>query len=214
MQAEGVIRFDLRFSAAAPLAVDLGDLNRWRGILRRHGLIGQEPGRYGGYGFGNVSQRLAPFTADCGNRVFVISGTQTAGLEQLDNRHYALVSGWDIGRNRVIASGPVKPSSESLTHAMIYDLDDTLRAVLHVHSPHIWNAAAELDIPITNSSAEYGTAAMAAEVRRLFEQTTVRQTGIFAMGGHEDGVVSFARDVEQAGQVLLNALNESPQTAQ
>ncbi|MGB5439329.1 MAG: class II aldolase/adducin family protein [Gammaproteobacteria bacterium] len=213
MQAEGVIRFDLRFSAAAPLAVDLGDLNRWRGILRRRGLIGQEPGRYGGYGFGNVSQRLTPFTAERGKRAFVISGTQTAALEKLDNRHYALVSGWDIGRNRVLASGPVKPSSESLTHAMIYDLDDTLRAVLHVHSPHIWKAAADLDIPLTDSSAEYGTAAMAVEVRRLFEQTTVRQTGIFAMGGHEDGVVSFARDVEQAGQVLLNALNESRHTA-
>ena len=165
------------------------------------------PGRYGGYGFGNVSQRIAPFDAARGNRVFVISGTQTGGLEELDNRHYALVSAWDIGRNRVIARGPVKPSSESLTHAMIYDLDDTVRAVLHVHSPDIWKAAADLGIPLTDTAVEYGTAAMAAEVMRLFEQTTVRQTGIFAMGGHEDGVVSFAQDVEQAGQILLQALD-------
>jgi len=214
MQEEGVIKFDLQFSPAEPVAMSsLQELNKWRSIFWRHRLIGQDPGRYEGYGFGNVSQRIGPFDTECGKREFVISGTQTGELEELDNNHYAIVSGWDTAHNQVIASGPVEPSSESLTHAMIYDLDDEARVVLHVHSPDIWKSAAAQNIPLTGASIEYGTPAMAQEVRRLFNETSVRQSGIFAMGGHEDGVVSFGHTVEQAAHVLLRALNESRDVA-
>lgn len=213
MQEEGIIKFELQFSATEPVSMDrLHELNTWRSILWKHRLIGQDPARYGGYGFGNVSQRIAPFDAGCGKRAFVISGTQTGELEELDNSHYATVSAYDIGLNQVTAAGPVKPSSESLTHAMIYDLDDEVHAVLHVHSPDIWKTAAACSIPVTAASVEYGTPAMAEEVRRLFNETNVRQAGIFTMGGHEDGVVSFGPGVAQAGNILLRALNESRQS--
>jgi len=175
MQEEGVIKFDLQFTPADPVSPNsLQELNRWRTILWKHKLIGQDPDRYEGYGFGNVSQRIAPFDAECGKRSFVISGTQTGKLEELDNSHYALVCTWDTAHNQVTASGPVKPSSESLTHAMIYDLDKDLRAVLHVHSPDIWKAAENRKIPLTDALVEYGTPAMAQEVRRLFNETSVR----------------------------------------
>ena len=184
-------------------------LNKWRSILWKHKLIGQDPDRYEGYGFGNVSQRVAPFDEKRGKRSFVISGTQTGELEELDNNHYALVSAYDTRNNQVIASGTVKPSSEALTHAMIYDLDDKIQAVLHVHSQGIWNTAAAQGIPVTQASIEYGTPEMALEVRRLFTETNLRQSRIFSMGGHEDGIVSFGNNVEQAGQVLLQALTAS-----
>jgi hypothetical protein len=206
-EEEGAIKFDLQFNAAEPVSMEiLYELNKWRSILWKHKLIGQDPGRYEGYGFGNVSQRIAPFDAECGKRAFVISGTQTGELEELDNNHYAIVTAWDTAHNQVIASGPVKPSSESLTHAMIYNLDNELRAVLHVHSPDIWKTAADHGIPVTDASIEYGTPEMALEVHRLFTETNVRQSRIFSMGGHEDGIVSFGHNVEQAGQALLQAL--------
>ena len=206
-QAEGVIKFDLQFTPADPVSPgSLQELNRWRSILWKHKLIGQDPDRYEGYGFGNVSQRIAPFEEKCGMRVFVISGTQTGEREELDTSLYAIVNSWDTAHNQVTASGPVKPSSESLTHAMIYDLDNELRAVLHVHSPDIWKTAAAQGIPVTDASIEYGTPEMALEVRRLFTETNVRQSRIFSMGGHEDGIVSFGHNVEQAGQALLQAL--------
>jgi hypothetical protein len=47
---------------------------------------------------------------------------------------------------------------------------------------------------------------MAAETRRLFRDEKVRAGGIFAMGGHEDGVVAFGRTAEAAGTVLLCVL--------
>lgn len=51
-----------------------------------------------------------------------------------------------------------------------------------------------------------GTPEMAREVRRLFPHTAVRERMIFAMGGHEDGVVAFGHTSEQAGTVMLAIL--------
>jgi len=207
MKQEGIIKFDLRFTAGPPVAVaTLSELNKWRQILWQHALIGQDPARYEGYGFGNISQRNGDPDQPHGKRQFVISGTQTGHLEALDNSHYACVTAYDAATNRVVAAGPVRPSSESMTHGVIYDLDKELRAVLHVHSPDIWNSATSQGIPVTNAAVEYGTPEMSQEVERLFAQSDVRDKRIFSMGGHEDGIVAFGKTVEEAGNALLAAL--------
>ena len=210
MQQEGVIKFDLTFKdATAEPANMLTELNHWRGILWQQALIGQDPGRYEGYGFGNVSQRSGDFNAPRGKRSFIISGTQTGHVPELDNNHYAHVKTYDAATNSVTAEGPIKPSSESLTHGMIYDLDNEIHVVLHVHSPDIWLAADNLGIPVTDTAIPYGTPKMAEEVQRLFNETDVREKKIFSMGGHEDGVVSFGISAEEAGDVLLRTLDTS-----
>jgi ribulose-5-phosphate 4-epimerase/fuculose-1-phosphate aldolase len=207
MQEEGVIKFDLDFSNATPVPPEmLRELNAWRKILWQLELIGQDPQRYGGYGFGNVSQRLAPFDAAPGQRAFVISGTQTGGRATLDASAYCSVTAYDPQRNRVVAEGPVRPSSESLTHAMIYALDAGIRVILHVHSADIWQHAETLHLPVTDPTVAYGTPAMALEVERLFRETVVRKKGIFSMGGHEDGIVAFGATTEAAGRRLVSHL--------
>ncbi|MEA2079107.1 MAG: class II aldolase/adducin family protein [Pseudomonadota bacterium] len=207
MQEEGVIKFELQFSktAATPLE-NLCDLNAWRRILCQLELLGQDPARYAGYGFGNVSHRITPFDAPAGQRRFVISGTQTGALANLDGSHYALINAYDPERNRVVAEGPVKPSSESLTHAMIYDLDASVHVILHVHSPHIWRHAHAMGIPVTDETVPYGTPEMARETARLFRETDVKHKGIFSMAGHEDGVISFGKTADDAGSNVLRAL--------
>jgi len=212
MEEEGVIKFDLRFTAGPPVKKELlVELNRWRLTLWKHALVGQDPARYEGYGFGNISQRCGDPDEPRGKRKFVISGTQTGHLETLDNRHYACVTAYSAETNQVVAEGPVEPSSESMTHGVIYDLDNELYAVLHVHSPGIWQTAVAQGIPVTNPAVEYGTPEMSQEVVRLFAKSDVRRTGIFSMGGHEDGIVAFGHSVEQAGNRLLCALAESRQ---
>lgn len=207
MQQEGVIKFDLAFSSAPPVSMDsLRALNAWRRILWQLALIGQDPQRYGGYGFGNVSQRIAPFDTAPRQRAFVISGSQTGAEEVPGAEAYCTVINHDPQRNRVVAHGPIKPSSESLTHAMLYAVDDSIRVILHVHSPHIWRHAGDLGLPVTDPAVEYGTPAMALETERLFRDTAVRQLGIFSMGGHEDGIVACGVTAEQAGQRILNTL--------
>ena len=55
---------------------------QWRALLYQHKLIGQDPMRYGGYGYGNLSVRLAPYDAPPALRAFIISGSQTGELSR------------------------------------------------------------------------------------------------------------------------------------
>ncbi len=204
---EGAIKFNLQYTRAGlPGAVSLAALNRWRSTLRERSLIGQDPERYDGYGYGNISQRIDTRQSARGHRSFIISGTQTGHLDRLDRDHYTLVECYDVSSDTVVARGPVKPSSESLTHGMIYDMDEHILVVLHVHSPDIWCNATALNIPITDADIPYGTPAMAHEVERLFNDSDVRDKRIFSMGGHLDGIVSFGTTAQEAGEVLLKAL--------
>lgn len=203
-EPEGVTKFDLAYTPSAPFPRSrLRDLIAWRMILWRLMLIGQDPHRYGGVGFGNVSQRLAAR----GRAVrFAVSGTQTGALPVLAGRHFAIVTACDPERNRVEAEGPVAPSSESLTHGMLYRLDASMRFVFHVHSPDIWRQAQALNLPRTAPHVAYGTPAMAAEMKRLLRGGRLRANPILVMGGHEDGVIAFGRNADEAGTTLLKVL--------
>ncbi len=201
---EGVTKFDLVHRPSAPFPRrQLRDLIAWRMILWRLGLIGQDPARYGGVGFGNVSQRLP---ARGRATRFAVSGTQTGALPVLAARHFAVVTACYPERNRVEAEGPIAPSSESLTHGMLYALDASIRFVFHVHAPDIWRQARALKLPRTAPHVAYGTPAMAAEMRRLLRSGQLRRNPILVMGGHEDGVIGFGRSADEAGAALLGAL--------
>jgi hypothetical protein len=54
---------------------------------------------------------------------------------------------------------------------------------------------------------------MALEVRRLYRETVFPERQIFAMGGHEDGIVAIGRSAEDAGGVLLRWLARAYGTA-
>lgn len=200
-EREGVIKFDCRLTAAPALpASRLATLNGWRSLLFRLGLIGQDPARYGGVGFGNVSERLA-----AGEARFVISGTQTGAIGALAPEHYVVVTACDVRANRVIAEGPIRPSSEAMTHAVLYAADPAIAFVYHVHSPEIWRNAARLALPATHPDAAYGTPEMADEVTRLAREAPARERGVLVMTGHEDGILSFGASADAAGQCLLAA---------
>lgn len=119
MPGEGITKFNLHFSPAAPLPFDqLREINAWRRILFQLRLIGREADRYGGFAYGNISRRLAPFTGPAHKRAFLITGSQTGGLAQLGGEHFAVVLECDPEGNRIVAEGPMQPSTESITHAL------------------------------------------------------------------------------------------------
>jgi Class II Aldolase and Adducin N-terminal domain len=208
-QREGVIRFRAEHASEplpAELAAAAARLGGWRRILRGVGVLGQDPHRYGGYGFGNVSARVPPFPTPPGRRRFLVSATQTSGKEAADLADFALVERYDFAANRVGSRGSALPSSEALTHGAIYDLSSEVRAVFHVHAPELWRRAAELDLPTTSPGLREGTAELATEIRRLRPGWVLAAGGLVAMGGHEDGMIAFGRCEEEAGQRLLAAL--------
>ncbi|MCK4587957.1 MAG: class II aldolase/adducin family protein [Gammaproteobacteria bacterium] len=202
---EGIIKFQLDFSEAEPLPAEIfRELNIWRDQMFTVGLIGKDPDRYEGYSYGNVSQRLTP-----GKNAFIICGSQTGGIPLLNEQHYVTVDSCDFSNNRIEAHGPIKPSSESLTHGIIYQSDPSINFVLHVHSPEIWHLRQQLNIPCTSADAAYGTQEMVQEVRQLLGNDTVKNGHIFAMDGHEDGIVSFGTTGEIAAGVLTTLLNKA-----
>ena len=203
-EQEGVIKYRLVYRNTGPLFDhDYSDLDRWHRRFKQAGVLGQDPARYGGLGFGNLSERIDESS-------FLVSGTQTGHLDFLTPEYYALVTAVDIAANVVEARGPVKPSSESLTHAAVYALDPAIGFVFHVHSPDIWRARANLGISETAPDVAYGTPAMAMEIQRLYESGQLGSPGILAMAGHEDGIVGFGGTAGEAGESILRILCRNP----
>lgn len=212
-ESEGVIKFSceheqqaLRGSMYASLA---NELEAWRKILVQCQLIGQDPARYDGAGFGNLSGRLMPPSLPRGRRQFLISGTQTGGLAQLGLEGLCKVSSYQLCSNRVESMGLVLPSSESLTHAAIYDVSPAIRFVFHVHSPVIWKHAHARRMAVTAASVGYGTPEMAQEVQRMYLSTGLAERRVLAMGGHQDGVIGFGYHARDAGLAILDELAEA-----
>ena len=168
------------------------ELNRVRRRLRELGWIGRYPN---GIGFGNISVR--PGAGDH----FYISGTMTGGLPELTPAHYTKVVAWDFPRNWLRCEGPIQASSESMTHAAIYEEDATARAVLHIHEMALWKRLLDR-APTTRKHVEYGTPEMAAEMGRLFRETDVRERRILAMAGHEEGIFAFGPTLEEGLGIL------------
>ena len=201
-EQEGVIKYQLEYTQK-PIneKFSFSEINAWRTVIFRLGLIGQDPERYGNLGFGNISQRLNPQSSQ-----FIISGSQTGHIEHLSPEHYCLVVNADPRKNRIESRGLHKPSSESLTHASIYAQDSNIQAVIHVHSPEIWNNTAALNLPHISADIPYGTVEMATAVEQLFLSGNLQQTSLFTMRGHEDGVVSFGGNMPEAAWELIKYL--------
>ena len=204
---EGIIGFSVHQVDGSPATeAFISEINLWRSHLRALELIGQSADRYGGYSYGNISRRLPPYDAPPHARRFLITVTQSGGLDTLTAAQYAVVCETHAERNRLVVEGPGLPSSESLTHATVYAQSADLRWVMHAHSPELWTQSEALGILITRADVPYGSPAMSEEVRRLFNETDVMRKGMFSMGGHEDGIVAFGVTAEEAASVLLDSL--------
>ncbi|MFO7632280.1 MAG: class II aldolase/adducin family protein [Caldilinea sp.] len=200
---EGIIKYQCDYTPAPALpAAQISELNAWRKLMVITSLIGQDPNRYGGYGYGNISCRLDEQVRADGLHPFAITGTQTGGKADLIAEDYVVVLACHAMENRLVAEGPIKPSSEALTHGAVYALDSHILWVVHTHSPEIWHNADALGVPMT-ANVPYGTPEMAAEVKRLYAESDLPQKRIFGMTGHEDGIVTYGRTAEEAGFTML-----------
>lgn len=206
MEREGVIKFGLCHEHGDPPDTgSVAELDAWRDVLRRLGLIGRDPRRYGGLAFGNVSHRPAAAGG------FLVSASQTGGLDAPGPAGYCEVVAWDVERNTIRSRGPLSPSSESLTHGAVYAADDTVAWVFHGHAPAIWSRRDILGLPETPAGIPYGTPEMARTVATL-----VRGAGpeaVFAMAGHRDGVIAYGRDSGATGSALVRTLAAALATA-
>ena len=207
MHDEGIIKFTFQHRKC-DLSYDLfGELCyrliAWRRIMSETALVGRTPGRYGGAAYGNLSGRVTPFPGERGQRRFLITGSGTGGHACMSPLDFCIVESYNIKKNFVISRGPADPSSESMSHGTIYDLDSRIRFVFHAHSPIIWSQSSALRLPTTASGAFYGTPEMAEEIIRLFRTTDLSEMKILAMQSHEDGIIVFGSSAEEVGSTLI-----------
>jgi ribulose-5-phosphate 4-epimerase/fuculose-1-phosphate aldolase len=164
------------------------ELNRYRRKLLDLRMIGVDAR---GIGFGNLSIRNGATSR------FYITGSATGRIPELMPADYSRVVAYDFEKNWLQCEGSTVASSESLTHAAVYESDSTAGAVIHFHDVKLW-AALLGKAPTTPKKVEYGTPEMAYAVRRLFDITGVRKKKIFTMAAHEGGLVTFGRDLRSA----------------
>jgi ribulose-5-phosphate 4-epimerase/fuculose-1-phosphate aldolase len=191
---EGYIKFHCNWIFSNNIPLDkVAALNAWRQVMYDKGWIGVYPG---GIGFGNISMR-------CDGNTFLISGSATGGLPVLNESHYSLVTGYNITENSITCVGPIKASSESLTHAMIYECSPSTNAVIHIHNLDLWKKLMD-HVPTSSENVSYGTTEMAREIKRLFSETALGQEKILVMKGHREGIISFGKDLGEAGSILID----------
>lgn len=200
---EGVVQFGYTLTQSSPpftTGVDFAELQSWRHILHRLALLGQSEDVYDGFAYGNVSMRRPGMGSS-----FLISATQTGGLEHTAQSDWVLITEYDLATFQVSAVGLNPPSSESVTHAMVYAADANITCVLHAHNHDIWSHTTALDLPTTGLTTPYGSPDLALEVSRLLRDNHVRPL-VFATPGHEDGVFACGEDLATTASALIRLL--------
>ena len=196
---EGYIKYNCIWEKASPPNEEyLTEINRWRQKLFELELIGEY--RDSGIGYGNISTRHPEH-----NDQFIITATQTGGFEKLNKNHYSLVTACSIEENRVYCRGLQKASSEALTHYIIYNLNISYNAVMHIHHHKMWKQL-QFKLPTTPKNITYGTPDIAFEIKWMYDRNILKNR-IIIMAGHEDGVITFGNNMDECGDVLLHYLS-------
>ncbi len=189
---EGYLKFNCILEHSAPSGADIpNELFICRKRLKELQLIGQFPN---GIGYGNISIRRP-------DGCFYITGTRTGGIPMLDENHIVLVRKWDVNSNTVWGDGNLNASSETLTHAALYDHKPGVEGVIHIHHNRTWRKLMAQPEPHTPESIPYGTTEMAEAVGLLAENQN-GNSGYFAMGGHEDGIIAYGKTLTEAADLV------------
>jgi hypothetical protein len=168
---QGVVKFNCHWNQSGPVISDeqYEIINYWREILFNMDLIGAYEN---GVGFGNISMRIQ------GGNQFVITGSSTGEIPELEPGHYVRVNSFNIEDNAV-----------------------------HVHSIELWNELI-YKVPTTNPAMDYGTTGLAKDILRLFEDSDVIEKRIIIMSGDRAGILTFGNDMDEAVNVLMEYLRK------
>ncbi len=191
---EGVVKYSLEFieDKNAIKFEDIKELEECRERLYELELIGAYPD---GIGFGNISQLSQ-------NGGFIITSTQTGHLANLDENLYSKVDRVDIEAFTTYARGSTKPSSEAITHEAIYRLDDSIKAIIHIHNEKLWRYMIDHGYK-TTTDVPYGSPQMVESVEEIYQTKEELRKNIFAMRGHFEGVFAFGETIGEVEEVVL-----------
>lgn len=184
---EGVVKYHaVHQDGGPPRHALLSLLDRVRTRLFDLGLVGAYPD---GVGYGNVSIRNQD---GC-----IISGTATGSQRILGEEGYCYVHSFDLARNSVCTEGPIRASSESMTHCAIYHAVSSAECVLHIHHGALWIKLLNEGCPSTPTNVPYGTPKMAQSIASLVSSRAA-SSGLLVMAGHEEGIIAYGETIDLA----------------
>lgn len=197
MQEDGVIKFACTLiDSEPPQTAITQELIQWRDFFFKKKLIGVDEN---GIGYGNISHRIS------NSEQFVITATQTGHLETLKPEHLVTVKNFNFEGNSLTCEGKNKASSESLSHAAIYQALESIAAVIHIHDQVLWEKYYN-SLHATPASIEASTPQMAYALRDLVIKLGC-ENGIILMQGHLGGIVSYGKNFNGAAKELENILS-------
>ena len=154
-----------------------------------------------GIGFGNISIRVQ-------RNKFLITGSATGNKAILLKRDFAFVTDMTIPKNTVFYKGITPPSSESMSHGIIYRTLPCARCVIHVHHRDLFNKMLNGNADKTPEEVAYGTPEFANSIEALLINKN-KPEGCFVAAGHQDGVFVFGSSIRSAMKsmsILYNTL--------
>ncbi len=152
-----------------------------------------------GIGFGNLSFRY--------NNAFVITASATGGARELGLDGYTLVNRVDIDKNTVHSLGPLPASSETMSHASVYQHSPHVNYVLHIHNIVLFNFLKEQNALSTPDDIAYGTVQMADAIGTLVKQNSTEAT--IVMRGHEEGILIYGLSIAHLQSQLIFLCQEA-----
>jgi len=189
---EGIIKFKANWENTESISDSEYDyINPWREICFGKSYIGVGED---GIGYGNISFRIGE------TNEFIISGSATGHITNLESIHYSRVTNFDINKNKIHCEGRTVASSESMSHAALYSSNNNVRCIIHIHNNLFWKKYIN-KLPTTNYDAEYGTVAMANDICNLAKEL---DEGAIIMGGHQDGIMVFGGSFNFCINLLAN----------
>jgi methylthioribose-1-phosphate isomerase len=190
---EGYVKYTAEHTTAPAVAAPhWAELNNARTALHRLGLVGVNQH---GIGFGNVSIRFH-------GEEFLISGTATGAAPELTHTEYCLVKSFDLVQNRIVSAGPVKASSEAMTHGAVYHACPGANCVIHIHSKAIFDGMIRDRCPATAENAAYGTPEIAFAIVQRVQELGANERAV-VLAGHDEGVIAWGPTVERALDLIL-----------
>jgi ribulose-5-phosphate 4-epimerase/fuculose-1-phosphate aldolase len=114
-----------------------------------------------------------------------------------------MVTAFDIDKNRVTTCGPVRASSESMSHGAIYHASASARAVIHIHSRKVFDGMLRDNCPRTPADAPYGTPEMARAIIACVKEEGEGPRTI-VMAGHDEGVIAWGASVKEVMDIVLD----------
>lgn len=183
---EGYIKFDIQWEniPLEPDAYPSNEILNARKLLFKRNWIGFDTKHQ--VGFGNLSEKK--------KESFLISGTQTGHLPNLKPQHFSYIKRYNLEKNQLNCIGETKASSESLTHAAVYECNENIQYVIHIHDDAFWSLGLN-KYPTTSHKIPYGTPEMAMAMKELYHNGTFEWNTPLFMAGHQGGIIIYGKDL-------------------